>query len=114
MFKSILVLSCVLLIVLHEISCSSFSKNYFESSNEDAWYGSHIKKRFINNPQLKQERTSDRIDRLIKILQRNNNKVREEAINQELDEIMESLQGTFFQPKITKSLQNNWILRPGK
>lgn len=98
--------------IFYQTSALKLSKNllenYDESDNQKEFY-----KRFINNQLIKQVRTSDRLDRLIDILSRKNNKVKDELIQAELDEIIHSLEKTYGQLKRGQNSQNFWLIRPG-
>lgn len=101
-------------IFFYHSSCSYSSKDLFKNYDVGNSFEKEVNRRFIKTSLNKQVRTSDRINRLIEILQRKNNKVKDEIIQEELNEIIESLKGTFNQPMSTKILHNNWVIRPGK
>ena len=112
MFKIILIFLILFSINFYQTSALKLSKsvleNYDKIDNQKEFY-----KRFINNQLIKQVRTSDRLDRLIEILKRKNNKVKDELIQAELNEIIHSLKKTYGQLNRGQNLQNFWLIRPG-
>ncbi len=112
MFKIILISLFLFSMIFYQTTALTLSmsllENYDQSDNQKEFY-----KRFINNQLIKQVRTSDRLDRLIDILSRKNNKVKDELIQAELDEIIHSLKKTYGQLKKGQNSQNFWLIRPG-
>ena len=107
--KTFLAVYCLISII--------FVVSSFESSQEDSSELESVelepKKRFISSVHVKHNRVLDKINRLIEVLMRKYSNVKDEAINEELNDILLTLKASY-KPQLNDKASNHlWYLRKG-